>query len=108
MNRVLDITIKDLLQLLRDRKVFMFLLIMPVAGVMVDRYNRKLMMEQMIDAIADSGEVKPFKAELQVVNCHHNYVARETHYGEEVLVTRKGAQWELGPRGHDLLELLTY
>jgi RNA-splicing ligase RtcB len=36
-------------------------------------YNRKLMMEQMIDAIADSGEVKPFKAELQVVNCHHNY-----------------------------------
>ena len=54
-------------------------------------YNRKLMMEQMIDAIAGSGEVKPFKAELQVVNCHHNYVARETHYGEEVLVTRKGA-----------------
>ena len=54
-------------------------------------YNRKLMMEQMIDAITDSGEVKPFKAELQVVNCHHNYVARETHYGEEVLVTRKGA-----------------
>ncbi|MFN7944347.1 MAG: RtcB family protein [Blastocatellia bacterium] len=54
-------------------------------------YNRRLMMEQMIDAIAESGEVKPFKAELQVVNCHHNYVARETHYGEEVLVTRKGA-----------------
>ena len=25
------------------------------------------------------------------VNCHHNYVARETHFGEEVLVTRKGA-----------------
>jgi tRNA-splicing ligase RtcB (3'-phosphate/5'-hydroxy nucleic acid ligase) len=25
------------------------------------------------------------------VNCHHNYVAREMHYGEEVLVTRKGA-----------------
>ena len=25
------------------------------------------------------------------VNCHHNYVARERHYGENVLVTRKGA-----------------
>ena len=25
------------------------------------------------------------------VNCHHNYVAREHHYGEDVLVTRKGA-----------------
>ena len=25
------------------------------------------------------------------INCHHNYVAEETHYGQEVLVTRKGA-----------------
>jgi tRNA-splicing ligase RtcB len=25
------------------------------------------------------------------VNCHHNYVSRENHYGENVLVTRKGA-----------------
>ncbi len=54
-------------------------------------YNRKLMMEQVIDAVGASGDVPSFKAELQVVNCHHNYVARETHYGEEVLVTRKGA-----------------
>ena len=53
-------------------------------------YNRKLMMEQVIDAVSESGEVPPFKAELQVVNCHHNYVSRETHYGEEVLVIRAG------------------
>jgi tRNA-splicing ligase RtcB len=26
-----------------------------------------------------------------VVNCHHNYVEREHHYGKNVLVTRKGA-----------------
>src|SRR6185295_13549556 len=26
-----------------------------------------------------------------IVNCHHNYVALEEHYGEEVFVTRKGA-----------------
>lgn len=25
------------------------------------------------------------------VNCHHNYVARENHFGANVLVTRKGA-----------------
>ena len=25
------------------------------------------------------------------VNCHHNYVERESHYGQNVLVTRKGA-----------------
>ncbi|HYE75589.1 MAG TPA: RtcB family protein, partial [Blastocatellia bacterium] len=54
-------------------------------------WNRKLMMEQLIDAVAESGEVPEFTAKEQVVNCHHNYVEREEHYGEEVLVTRKGA-----------------
>jgi tRNA-splicing ligase RtcB len=34
---------------------------------------------------------KPFEAAVEAVNCHHNYVARENHYGENVLVTRKGA-----------------
>lgn len=28
---------------------------------------------------------------LLEVNCHHNYVSQENHYGENVLVTRKGA-----------------
>jgi tRNA-splicing ligase RtcB (3'-phosphate/5'-hydroxy nucleic acid ligase) len=30
-------------------------------------------------------------ATREAVNCHHNYIARENHYGENVLVTRKGA-----------------
>jgi tRNA-splicing ligase RtcB len=33
---------------------------------------------------------KPLKPLLEV-NCHHNYAERETHYGESVYVTRKGA-----------------
>ncbi len=33
---------------------------------------------------------KPTKP-LLMVNCHHNYAVKETHYGEEVYVTRKGA-----------------
>jgi len=28
---------------------------------------------------------------LPAINCHHNYVARERHYGQDTLVTRKGA-----------------
>ena len=28
---------------------------------------------------------------MEAVNCHHNYVSKETHFGDEVLVTRKGA-----------------
>jgi tRNA-splicing ligase RtcB len=53
--------------------------------------NRQLMMSNMIAAIANSGLVPAFEATLEVVNCHHNYVAWENHYGENVLVTRKGA-----------------
>jgi tRNA-splicing ligase RtcB len=48
-------------------------------------------MEQIIAAVRESGEVRPFTAHVQAINCHHNYVARERHYGQNVLVTRKGA-----------------
>lgn len=52
--------------------------------------NREIMMENAIKALR-SVINKPFEAKLQAVNCHHNYVAKEEHYGEEVFVTRKGA-----------------
>ena len=55
------------------------------------RSNRQLMMEQIVAAVRASGEVPPFSAELKAINCHHNYVARESHFGQNVLVTRKGA-----------------
>jgi tRNA-splicing ligase RtcB (3'-phosphate/5'-hydroxy nucleic acid ligase) len=53
--------------------------------------NRQLMMRNIIAAVANCGLVPPFEAELEAVNCHHNYVAWEHHFGENVLVTRKGA-----------------
>jgi tRNA-splicing ligase RtcB len=34
---------------------------------------------------------KPFETHVEAVNCHHNYVQKETHAGQELLVTRKGA-----------------
>jgi tRNA-splicing ligase RtcB len=55
------------------------------------RFNRDLMMEQVVGAVRNSGEVRPFVAEVKAINCHHNYVARERHYGQNILVTRKGA-----------------
>lgn len=52
--------------------------------------NRRMMMTNVIAALR--GQIaKPFEAELEAVNCHHNYVTRENHFGENVLVTRKGA-----------------
>jgi len=55
------------------------------------RWNRHLTMEQIVAAVRNSGEAPHFNAELKAINCHHNYVAREAHFGENVLVTRKGA-----------------
>jgi tRNA-splicing ligase RtcB (3'-phosphate/5'-hydroxy nucleic acid ligase) len=52
--------------------------------------NRAIMMRHAVEALR--GVVaRPFEASLEAVNCHHNYVAREHHFGENVLVTRKGA-----------------
>lgn len=52
--------------------------------------NRRMMMTNVVAALR--GQIaKPFEAELEAVNCHHNYVTRENHFGEDVLVTRKGA-----------------
>jgi tRNA-splicing ligase RtcB/RNA 3'-terminal phosphate cyclase len=55
------------------------------------RRTRYLMMEQIVGAVHASGEVPPFTAELKAINCDHNYVAREKHFGESVLITRKSA-----------------
>jgi len=52
--------------------------------------NRRMMMTNVVRAIR-SVIAKPFEAELEAINCHHNYVQREHHFGENVLVTRKGA-----------------
>ncbi len=52
--------------------------------------NREAMMRRVI-AAAKSVISKPFETHLEAVNCHHNYVQKETHFGEDVFVTRKGA-----------------
>ncbi len=53
--------------------------------------NRRLMMQHVVEAVARTPGVRKFRADAMVVNCHHNYVVKETHFGEEVFVTRKGA-----------------
>ena len=52
--------------------------------------NRELMMKRVIEA-AKTVIRKNFQSHIEAVNCHHNYVQQETHFGERVYVTRKGA-----------------
>jgi tRNA-splicing ligase RtcB len=53
--------------------------------------NREIMMTRLLMVFNKLfNHRQSFKPELEV-NCHHNYVALEQHYGEDVFVTRKGA-----------------
>src|SRR5262245_2843949 len=53
--------------------------------------NRRSMMASVVAAAGKTAGVPKFETTDEVVDCHHNYVAREVHFGEDVLVTRKGA-----------------
>ncbi len=53
--------------------------------------NREEMVSRVLNEVArlcNNGE--PLKTELQI-DCHHNYVERELHFGKKLLITRKGA-----------------
>jgi tRNA-splicing ligase RtcB len=54
------------------------------------RTNREVMMQNLIAAVR-MVITKPFETHVEAVNCHHNYVQKEHHFGKDVLVTRKGA-----------------
>lgn len=55
------------------------------------RLNREIMMNNLIQALTKCNDIPDFTTEEMAVNCHHNYVAIEHHYGSNVFVTRKGA-----------------
>ena len=54
------------------------------------RMNREVMMQNLIAAVR-TVIAKPFQTHVVAVNCHHNYVQKEQHFGKDVLITRKGA-----------------
>jgi tRNA-splicing ligase RtcB len=54
------------------------------------KLNRSLMMEATLAAFA-KGIGRHVGVTAEAVNCHHNYVERENHFGANVWVTRKGA-----------------
>lgn len=52
--------------------------------------NREIMLTNAINAMRKVLGVA-FSAAEMAVNCHHNYVSREHHFGKDCYVTRKGA-----------------
>jgi tRNA-splicing ligase RtcB len=54
------------------------------------RLNREIMMAATLEALKEIVP-KEFSTDEEAVNCHHNYVSHEKHFGQEVFLTRKGA-----------------
>jgi tRNA-splicing ligase RtcB (3'-phosphate/5'-hydroxy nucleic acid ligase) len=52
------------------------------------RLNRELMLHLLVRVMKRSW---PRLSMQPAISCHHNYVAEEVHFGDELLVTRKGA-----------------
>ena len=52
--------------------------------------NREVMMARTLQAMREILPM-PFSADVEAVNCHHNYIRKEQHFGKDVWVTRKGA-----------------
>lgn len=51
--------------------------------------NRELMMSAVIESVMN---ILPFElSDETAVSCHHNYIAKENHFGANIWVTRKGA-----------------
>ncbi len=55
------------------------------------RINRRIMMESFVAAVRQVPGIREFRADVEAVDCHHNYVVRERHFGRDCFVTRKGA-----------------
>jgi tRNA-splicing ligase RtcB (3'-phosphate/5'-hydroxy nucleic acid ligase) len=53
------------------------------------RHNREVMMAAVLRVMRE--QLPPFQMQKAAINCHHNYVEREAHFGSDVWVTRKGA-----------------
>ncbi len=51
--------------------------------------NRQAMLDLILAAL--TRHLPAFQVTAEAVNCHHNYVTKENHYGENVWITRKGA-----------------
>jgi tRNA-splicing ligase RtcB len=51
--------------------------------------NRSEMMRRILTVL--KRDLPVFEVDGEAINCHHNYVVQEEHFGETLFITRKGA-----------------
>lgn len=52
--------------------------------------NRKAMLKEVLDVLRTQIPIT-FGITEEAINCHHNYVEKESHFGQNLWITRKGA-----------------
>jgi tRNA-splicing ligase RtcB len=53
--------------------------------------NRDIMMARALACLREQKDLPTFTLLEKAINCHHNYISKEYHFGKEVYITRKGA-----------------
>lgn len=81
---------KDLSYLVEHTEVFNDYLMAVDWAQDFAKVNRKIMLDLVLSVLRERIK-KPWDVTQTVINCHHNYVQKEHHFGSNVLVTRKGA-----------------
>jgi tRNA-splicing ligase RtcB len=80
---------KDLSYLVERTEIFDDYVDAVLFGQDFARINRELMMESVLGVLRK--HLTDFQIVNSAVNCHHNYISQENHFGSNVWVTRKGA-----------------
>lgn len=89
-NHIMNLPNKDLAYLKEGSKYFDDYVFALDWAQNFARLNRESMMREVLNVLHNKIP-KPFTYNEIVVNCHHNYVSKENHFGKDMFITRKGA-----------------
>jgi tRNA-splicing ligase RtcB len=81
----------DLAYLLEDTPVFRDYLKAVLWAQQYAATNRRVMLRRIVDSLSKNLPELKVDLDNRVVQCHHNYISQEVHFGENIYVTRKGA-----------------
>ena len=82
---------KDLAYLTEDTQKFKDYLTAVTWAQDYAALNRRVMLRRILEVMKRHFPTMEVNIEERVINCHHNYISKEVHYGQELYITRKGA-----------------
>lgn len=87
----LSVPVKELSYLREGTQTFLDYIIAVDWAQKYAAANRRIMLRKLIRTLTHEIPILKVDLEKRIINCHHNYISKETHFGKECYVTRKGA-----------------